>query len=80
MSVRRTTHATVLGYQSPEEFERKSAQENPANFSGATVTFVVNDENSENQERLSPGVSGDEDSKRRPLPRAPSPATRCNQG
>jgi len=53
---------SALGYRSPEEFERKSVQENPANFSGATVTFVVNDENSENQERVSPGVSGDEDS------------------
>ena len=53
---------SALGYRSPEDFERKSVQENPANFSGATVTFVVNDENSENQERVSPGVSGDEDS------------------
>jgi transposase InsO family protein len=53
---------SALGYRSPEEFERKSVQENPANFSSATVTFVVNDENSENQERVSPGVSGDEDS------------------
>ena len=58
---RRRLHS-ALGYRSPEEFERKSAQENPANFSSATVTFVVNDENSENQERVSPGVSGDEDS------------------
>ena len=62
MSVRRTTHATVLGYQSPEEFERKSVPESSANFSGATVTFVVDDENSENQERVSPGVSGEGDS------------------
>jgi len=34
---------SALGYQSPEEFERKSVLENSANFSGATVKFVVND-------------------------------------
>jgi transposase InsO family protein len=53
---------SALGYQSPEEFERKSVQENSANFSGATVKFVVNDENSENQERGSSELSGGEDS------------------
>jgi putative transposase len=53
---------SALGYQSPEEFERNSVQENPANFSGATVKFVVNDENSGNEERGSTKLSGDEDS------------------
>ena len=53
---------SALGYQSPEEFERNSVEENSANFSGATVKFAVNDENGENQERSSTELSGDEDS------------------
>ena len=52
---------SALGYRSPEEFERQTAQEK-ATASGATVQFVVNDGNSENQERVSAEVSGDEDS------------------
>jgi putative transposase len=53
---------SALGYRSPEEFEQQSVQENPTNSRGATVEFVVNDENSENQERGSTELSGDEDS------------------
>ena len=53
---------SALGYRSPEEFERQTAQDSSATFPGATVEFVVNDGNSENQQRVSPEVSGDEDS------------------
>ncbi len=53
---------SALGYRSPEEFEQQSRRKNLADSPGATVEFVVNDGNSENQERVSPKVSGDEDS------------------
>jgi putative transposase len=49
---------SALGYRSPEEFEQQCKRENP----GATVEFVVNDGNSENQERASTELSGEEDS------------------
>ena len=53
---------SALGYRSPEEFERESSRENSAQSPGATVEFVVHDRNSENQERSSTELSGDEDS------------------
>jgi len=53
---------SALGYRSPEEFERQSRPGNSANSPGATVKFVVPDGNSENQERVSTELSGDEDS------------------
>lgn len=53
---------SALGYRSPEEFEQQSSRENSANSLGATVEFVVNNGNKENQERVSPQVSGEEDS------------------
>lgn len=53
---------SALGYRSPEEFERESGRTNSADSSGATVEFVVDDENSENKGRVSPQVSGEEDS------------------
>ena len=59
----------ALGYRSPEEFERESSRGNPAQPPGATVVFVVHDGNSENQERSSTELSGDEDSNAVLLPR-----------
>jgi transposase InsO family protein len=53
---------SALGYRSPEEFERQSGPGNSADSPGATVEFVVHDGNSENQERSSTELSGDEDS------------------
>jgi len=53
---------SALGYRSPEEFERESGRTNSADSSGATVEFVVDNENSENQERDSKKLSGEEDS------------------
>jgi len=53
---------SALGYRSPEEFERESGRTNATGSPGATVKFVVDDENSENEERVSPQVSGEEDS------------------
>ena len=52
---------SALGYRSPEEFERESA-ENSANSPGAIVEWVVNDENSENEKRISTELTGEEDS------------------
>jgi putative transposase len=49
---------SALGYRSPEEFERESGRTNSADSSGATVEFVVDDENSENEERDSTKLSG----------------------
>ena len=46
---------SALGYRSPEEFERESA-ENSANSPGAIVELVVNDK------RISPELSEEEDS------------------
>ena len=53
---------SALGYRSPEEFERENGQTNSAGSQGATVEFVVDDENSENEERGSKKLAGDEDS------------------
>jgi putative transposase len=53
---------SALGYRSPEEFEQQSELRNSAASPGATVQFVVNDENSENVEKASTGLSGEEDS------------------
>lgn len=53
---------SALGYRSPEEFERRSEQGNSADSPGATVEFVVHNENRENAERGSKKWAGDEDS------------------
>ena len=53
---------SALGYRSPEEFERESGRTNSAGVQGATVEFVVDDENSENEERDSTKLSEEEDS------------------
>jgi hypothetical protein len=50
---------SALGYRSPEEFEQQSERGNSADSPGATVQFVVNDENGE---RASTGLCGEEDS------------------
>ena len=65
---------SALGYRSPEEFERESAEKS-ADSPGAIVELVVNDENSENEKRISNELSGEEDSNAvlfpRPLLRVP---------
>jgi putative transposase len=53
---------SALGYRSPEEFEQQRERENSADSTGATVHFIVNDGNSENEEKASTGLSGEEDS------------------
>jgi putative transposase len=56
---------SALGYRSPEEFERQSERGNSVDSPGATVEFVVDDENNENnenEERDSKKWAGDEDS------------------
>jgi putative transposase len=53
---------SALGYRSPEEFERQSERGNSVDSPGATVEFVVHNENSENEERDSKKLAGDEDS------------------
>jgi hypothetical protein len=54
---------SALGYRPPEEFERESGRTNSADSSGATVEFVVDDKNNENEERDSTKLPGEEDSK-----------------
>lgn len=71
---------SALGYRSPEEFERESSRENSAQSPGATVEFVVHDGNSENQERSSTELSGDEDSNADPFPRPLLLVGDTNQG
>jgi putative transposase len=63
---------SALGYRSPEEFEQRSERGNPAASLGATVQFVVNDGNSENEKRASTGLSGEGDSNAVPFP-SPQP-------
>ena len=53
---------SALGYRSPEEFERQSESANSAGSDGATVEFFVNVGNDENQEKVSPKLTGEEDS------------------
>jgi hypothetical protein len=53
---------SALGYQSPEEFERENGRTNSAGSEGATVEFVVDDENNEKEERDSTRLAGEEDS------------------
>src|SRR5262245_1461277 len=53
---------SALGYRSPEEFEQQRERQNSADSTGATVHFIVNDGNSENEEKTSTGLSGEEDS------------------
>lgn len=53
---------SALGCRSPEEFERENGRTNSADSSGATVEFVVDDENGENEERDSTKLAGKEDS------------------
>lgn len=60
---------SALGYQPPEEFERQSEQGHRAESLGATVQFIVNDGNGENEERISTELSGEGDSNTVPFPR-----------
>ena len=57
---RRRLHS-ALSYRAPEEFEQRGSR-NAADFRSASVHFFENDENSENAERGSTKLSGDEDS------------------
>ena len=52
---------SALGYRFPEEFERQSA-ENSADSPGATVEFVVDSGNNENEKRIATELSEEEDS------------------
>jgi putative transposase len=49
---------SALGYRSPEEFEQQSERGHAADSRGATVQFIVNDGNSENEEWISTGGKG----------------------
>jgi Integrase core domain len=69
---------SALGYRSPEEFERESGPDS-ADSPGATVEFVVNSGNNENEKRFSTELSGDEDSNAVLFPRPLLLATRCNE-
>jgi len=60
---------SALGYRPPEEFEQQSERGQPAGSLGATVQFIVNDGNGENEERASTGLSGEGDSNAAPFPR-----------
>jgi hypothetical protein len=53
----------------PEEFEQQSERGHPADTLGATVRFIVNHGNAENEERASTGLSGEGDSNAVPFPR-----------
>ncbi len=53
---------SALGYRSPEEFERQSECRSPVDSRSATMQFFENDENSENEKRVSTELSGEEDS------------------
>jgi hypothetical protein len=68
---------SALGYRPPEEFEQQSERGHPADSRGAIVQFIVNDGNGENEEWASTGLSGEGDSKRRPLPQTPTLARKC---
>jgi len=57
---RRRLHS-ALGYRPPEEFERQSQRAN-GDARSASVEFVVNDENGENEEQASTELAGEEDS------------------
>jgi hypothetical protein len=48
---------SALGYRFPEEFERQSA-ENSADSPGATVEFVVDSGNNENEKRIATELWG----------------------
>jgi transposase InsO family protein len=52
---------SALGYRSPDEFEQQ-AVDRPTKSLGASVEFVVHNEPTDNQERSTPKLSGDEDS------------------
>ena len=61
---------SALGYRSPEEFERQNECRSPAADSrSATMAFFVNDENGENERRVSTKVAGEGDSIAVPFPR-----------
>jgi hypothetical protein len=59
---------SALGYLPPEEFEQQTDRGHPADTRSATVQFIVNDGNSENEERASTGLSGEGDSNAVPFP------------
>ena len=68
---------SALGYRSPEEFEQQSERGHAADSRGATVQFIVNDGNSENESGFLQGYSGEGDSNAVPFPQAPTLARRC---
>jgi len=62
---------SALGYRSPEEFERESERRSPATDSrSATMQFFENDENGENETRVSEECAGEEDSNAVLFPRS----------
>ncbi len=60
---------SALGYRPPEEFERQSECRSPADSRSATVAFFENDENGENEKRVSTELTGEGDSIAVPFPR-----------
>ena len=71
---------SALGYRSPEEFERQNECQSPATDSrSATMQFFENDENGENEMRVSTKVLGEGDSIAVPFPQTPSPARRYTE-
>jgi putative transposase len=60
---------SALGYRPPEEFEQQSERGHSTGSLGATLQFIVNDGNHENEERASKGLSGEGDSNAIPFPR-----------
>ncbi len=53
---------SALGYRPPEEFERQSECRSPADSRSATLEFFENDENGENERRVSRERTGEGDS------------------
>ncbi len=60
---------SALGYRPPEEFERQSeCPSSAAGFRSATLQFFENDENGENEMRVSTELTGEGDSIAVPFP------------
>ena len=63
----KNSSSAILG--PPEEFEQQSERGHSTGSLGATLQFIVNDGNNENEEGASKGLSGEGDSNAVPFPR-----------